>query len=84
MFCVFFRINLVSINEMVLAMRRLQKLPDETKLQHIMDVLDEDHDGNIDIDDALKVCGCLAIFELIYYAFWVFSLVLLLAFFIIQ
>ena len=36
-------------------MKRLQKLPDETKLQHIMDVLDEDHDGNIDIDDAAEI-----------------------------
>lgn len=52
---VFVRRNLIGINELVLAMKRLQKLPDDTKLQRIAQVLDEDKDGHIDIDDALKV-----------------------------
>lgn len=40
---------------MLLAMRRLQKVPNETKLQRIVEVLDDDHDGNININLALKV-----------------------------
>ena len=45
----------MSINELVLAMRKIQKLPDETKLQRVVQVLDEDQDGVIDVSDALKV-----------------------------
>lgn len=48
----------MSINEMLLAMKRLQKVPNDTKLQRIVEVLDEDKDGNININLALKVCGC--------------------------
>lgn len=51
--------NIVSINEMLLAMKRLQKVPNETKLQRIMEVLDEDKDGNININLALKVLEVL-------------------------
>lgn len=43
---------------MMLSLRRLQKLPDETKLQQVVDVLkalDEDHDGAIDVNLALRV-----------------------------
>ena len=40
-------------------MRKLQKVPQETKLQHIVQVLDEDKDGRIDIEDALKVSHAL-------------------------
>ncbi|XP_050397091.1 mitochondrial proton/calcium exchanger protein [Patella vulgata] len=47
--------NIISINEMVLALKRLQKVPDETRLQQIVEVLDEDRDGNIDISLVLKV-----------------------------
>ena len=45
----------MSINELVLSMRRLQKVSDDTRIQRIMQVLDEDSDGVIDINDALKV-----------------------------
>ena len=45
----------MTINELVLAMKRIQKISDETKLQRICEYLDEDHDGVVDIDDALKV-----------------------------
>lgn len=43
---------------MLLAMKRLKKLPIETKLQRIVEVLDDDKDGKIDINLALKVDGC--------------------------
>jgi Ca2+-binding EF-hand superfamily protein len=36
-------------------MRRIQKIPDDAKLQRIAQVLDEDRDGVIDINDAHKV-----------------------------
>lgn len=53
------RDNIVSINEMLLAMKRLQKVPNETKLQRIVEVLDEDKDGKININLALKVLEVL-------------------------
>ena len=36
-------------------MKRIQKVPDDTKFQKIAQVLDTDKDGVIDITDALKV-----------------------------
>ncbi|XP_046366268.1 mitochondrial proton/calcium exchanger protein-like isoform X1 [Haliotis rufescens] len=51
--------TIISINEMVLALKRIQKVPDETKLQTIVEVLDQDMDGIIDINDALKVIETL-------------------------
>jgi hypothetical protein len=54
-----YRTNLVGINELVLALRRLQKVPDDTKFQRIMQVLDEDKDGIIDVKDALRVSNPL-------------------------
>ena len=49
------RANLIDINELLLAMKRLQKISDDTKIQRIVQVLDEDKDGAIVLDDALKV-----------------------------
>lgn len=49
----------ISINEMVLALRRLQKIPDEVRLQRIVEVLDEDKDGNIDARHVLQVIKLL-------------------------
>ena len=43
------------MNELLLGMRRLQKVPDEDRLQKIAQVLDEDQDGKIDVSDALRV-----------------------------
>ncbi|XP_041368157.1 mitochondrial proton/calcium exchanger protein-like isoform X2 [Gigantopelta aegis] len=51
--------NIIDINEMVLALKRLQKVPNETRLQQILEVLDEDRDGNIDISHVLKVIELL-------------------------
>lgn len=47
--------TVISINELVLAMKRLQKLPDDTRLQKIAEVLDEDRDGHIDVSHVLRV-----------------------------
>ena len=52
----YFRANLISIDEMISVMRSLQTIPDETKLNTIMHVLDTDQDGVIDINDAIEVC----------------------------
>ncbi|XP_023218269.1 mitochondrial proton/calcium exchanger protein-like [Centruroides sculpturatus] len=52
------RDNIISINELVLAIRRIQKISDDTRLQRIADVLekmDEDHDGAVEIENVLKV-----------------------------
>ncbi|KAK2162217.1 hypothetical protein NP493_1533g00004 [Ridgeia piscesae] len=51
--------DLVTINELLLAIRRLQKVSHDTKLQTIVQVLDQDKDGCIDINTALKVIELL-------------------------
>ena len=45
----------MSINEVLLALKRLQKVPDDERLQKILQVLDEDQDGFIDIKNVLDV-----------------------------
>ncbi|CAD5113673.1 DgyrCDS2833 [Dimorphilus gyrociliatus] len=51
--------NLITINELMLGMKRLQKLDDDTKFQKIAEVLDEDGDGAIDLEHAMKVIELL-------------------------
>lgn len=53
------RDDVISINELVLAMKRIQKLPDDTRLQKIAEVLDADQDGQIEVSHVLRVCSCL-------------------------
>lgn len=56
------RDDIISINELVLAIRRIQKVSDDTRLQRIVDVLDKmdvDHDGAVEIDHVLKVIELL-------------------------
>lgn len=48
----------MKIDELIGAIRKIQKIPDETKVKKIAEVLneiDEDHDGSIRIDTVLKV-----------------------------
>ena len=40
---------------MLLSLKRLQKVPDDMRLQRILEVLDEDRDGFIDIKNILEV-----------------------------
>lgn len=50
--------NLVAINELLDGMRKLKSLNNEDKLKTIMDVLDSmdiDHDGKVDLDHVVKV-----------------------------
>ncbi|GIY57500.1 hypothetical protein CEXT_156361 [Caerostris extrusa] len=56
------RNDIIGINELVLAIRRIQKVSDDTRLQRIADVLekmDVDHDGAVEIDHVLKVIELL-------------------------
>ncbi|XP_010158739.1 PREDICTED: LETM1 and EF-hand domain-containing protein 1, mitochondrial-like, partial [Eurypyga helias] len=46
--------NLISIAELINAMRQIQKIP-EDKLIRIAEALDENKDGKIDIDNVVKV-----------------------------
>lgn len=48
--------NLIGINELMNGIKRLQKLPDGSgsRLKDIVEVLDADHDGKVDINSALK------------------------------
>ncbi|KAF8797176.1 Mitochondrial proton/calcium exchanger like protein [Argiope bruennichi] len=51
------KMKIDSINELVLAIKRIQKVSDDTRLQRIADVLekmDVDHDGAVEIDHVLK------------------------------
>lgn len=50
--------ELIKIDELIGAVRKLQNIPDEYKLQQISEVLskiDDDHDGSIRLDTVLKV-----------------------------
>lgn len=52
------RDDIIGINELMLSMRRLQKTSDDTRIQMIQEILntiDSDHDGKIEIDIVLKV-----------------------------
>lgn len=46
--------NLISIAELINAMKQIQKIPEE-KLTRIAEALDENKDGQIDIDNVVKV-----------------------------
>ncbi|XP_030803502.1 mitochondrial proton/calcium exchanger protein [Camarhynchus parvulus] len=46
--------NLISITELINAMKQIQKIPEE-KLTRIAEALDENKDGQIDIDNVVKV-----------------------------
>lgn len=50
--------HLIQIDELMHSIKSLQKVPDEAKLKLIQDVLgrlDDDFDGQLKIDDVLKV-----------------------------
>nr|XP_009916800.1 PREDICTED: LETM1 and EF-hand domain-containing protein 1, mitochondrial isoform X1 [Haliaeetus albicilla] len=47
--------NLISIAELINAMKQIQKIPEE-KLTRIAEALDENKDGKIDIDNVVKRC----------------------------
>lgn len=50
--------HLIQIDELMQSIKSLQKVPDEAKLKMIQDVLgrlDDDFDGQLKIDDVLKV-----------------------------
>ncbi|XP_027856929.1 mitochondrial proton/calcium exchanger protein isoform X4 [Xiphophorus couchianus] len=49
-----FRENLIGIDELINVMRQIQNIP-EDKLQRIAKALDDNKDGKIDIDDAIKM-----------------------------
>ncbi|XP_013773741.1 mitochondrial proton/calcium exchanger protein-like [Limulus polyphemus] len=52
------RDDIININDLVLAIRRIQKVSDDIRLQKIVDVLDQmdiDHDGAVEIYHVMKV-----------------------------
>lgn len=51
--------SVISINEMLLAMKRIKKIPDDVRFQKIVQVLDEDRDGRIELVHAMKVIELL-------------------------
>jgi len=55
---IFYFSELIKIDELIGAVRKLQNVPDEYKLQQISEVLaqiDDDHDGSIRLETVLKV-----------------------------
>lgn len=46
----------ISLQEMISAVRRLKNAPSEAKCQRIAEMLDQDHDGTLDLDDVEMVC----------------------------
>lgn len=56
--------DVVRIDELLNAIRKLQKVPNETmvkQIQNILGKIDDDHDGSIKVEEVLKV-NCLALF----------------------
>ncbi|CAG2103897.1 unnamed protein product, partial [Medioppia subpectinata] len=54
--------DVISINELLGAISRLQKVGDETKLERILEVLDNmdvDHDGSVEVEHVVKVLELL-------------------------
>lgn len=51
--------NLITINELLDSINKLQHVPDNSKFEVIARVLDEDKDGVIDFTDAMKVIELL-------------------------
>lgn len=54
--------QLIQIDELMHSIKSLQKVPDEAKLKLIQDVLgrlDDDFDGQLKIDDVLKVSNAI-------------------------
>lgn len=50
--------ELVNIDELIEAIKQIQKVPDDSRLQRIEEILgkiDDDRDGSIKIEDVLKV-----------------------------
>ncbi|XP_074642155.1 mitochondrial proton/calcium exchanger protein-like isoform X2 [Tubulanus polymorphus] len=47
--------NIIKVNELVLAMKHYQKVSNSTRLQKIAEVLDDDDDGNINLETVMKV-----------------------------
>ena len=47
--------RVISINDLMLAIRKLHRIPDETRWQKILEVLDEDEDGQIELHHVIKV-----------------------------
>ena len=59
--------EVVSIEELLTSVRRLQAVEDSAKLQQIVHILvqiDEDRDGAVKVDDVMKVKSCDLIFLL--------------------
>ncbi|XP_038045476.1 mitochondrial proton/calcium exchanger protein-like isoform X2 [Patiria miniata] len=52
--------SILRVEELVNAMQKFGKVSDEMKLQRICEVLDEDKDGVINIQDAMKVIELIA------------------------
>ncbi|PAA89162.1 hypothetical protein BOX15_Mlig015056g3 [Macrostomum lignano] len=53
------REQVLSMNDILLALRRLQKMPDDDKWERILQVLDEDKDGKIEVQHVVKVIELL-------------------------
>lgn len=51
--------NLISANDILMSLKRLQKVPDDVRMQKVLEVLDTDKDGLIDINHVLKVTESL-------------------------
>ena len=49
------RSELVGITELLEAVQKFQNVSEDSQLKYVLEVLDQDKDGAIDINDALKV-----------------------------
>lgn len=47
--------RMVDINDLLISLKRIQNIPDDTRWEKILKVLDEDHDGKIELNHILSV-----------------------------
>ena len=54
-FCICFRDGIVTTHELFDAIQKLRNAPDEYKTQRLLEVLDDDQDGEISLEELRKV-----------------------------
>lgn len=71
---VFFRDELLQVDELIQAIYKLKKVPDAFKMERIVEVLekiDVDKDGAVKVEDLLKVCFLLYSIQIKYLSLFI-------------
>ena len=58
----YYRSDVITTAELEAALATLKDMSGDAKIQHLVRVLDEDHDGNINLEELGEVSGHMKIF----------------------